>query len=492
MSTSVSTFLYEFANSVISKLPVMYSATYIFIIATNHKCSKAKIFLLLTAFFGVTIISAGLRYLNTNIGLISSYLLFIVAITLIIKNNIKTTISMSIVVIGISYCIRFISIIFIAPISYFLGINSNSIILTSVICLIQLLLTYFLMKLKRLKNGLSFFNDINNFGIGLLLSGFVIIALITISNDMLSANSSFIIIFIGLCICCIGAIIWIKTSITRQYRKRLQEKSNEYYNTILAEKDGIIDELSSSNAFLSKIVHRDNHLMTSLQYSLKEFSNCNNKQKQEQILSELLTLAKERNNLVLKEQLENKVLTSTGNSIIDGALLNMYIKASAHKINFDLIVTADVNYLINHFLSQTELETLLCDHIKNSIIAIESLENQNGNILTSISMTNGIYEISVKDNGIEFDINTLQKLGNERVTTHQENGGSGIGFMTSFDTLKKSNASVIISEYEPNKPFTKSVSFRFDGKGEFIINSYRNKILNKKITRTDITFSNEL
>lgn len=492
MSTSVSTFLCEFANSVISNLPIMYSATYIFIKATNHKCSKAKIFLLLTAFFGVTIISSGLRYLNINFGLISSYLLFITAITLITKNNIKSTIPMSLIVIGLSYCIRFISIIFIAPISYFGGINSNSIILASAVCLIQLLLTYFLMKLKRLKNGLSFFNDINNFGIGLILSGFVIIALVTISNDMLNPYSSFIVIFIGLFICCIGAIIWIKTSITRQYRKRLQEKSNEYYNTIMAEKDGIIDELSSSNAFLSKIVHRDNHLMTSLQYSLNEFLNCDNKQKQEQILSELLTLAKERNELVLKEQFENKVLTSTGNSIIDGALLNMYIKASAHKINFDLIVTSDVNYLINHFISQTELETLLCDHIKDAIIAVEALGKSNGNILTSISMIDGIYEISVKDNGIEFEPDTLQKLGNERVTTHKESGGNGIGFMTSFDTLKKSNASLIISEYEPNKPFTKSVSFKFDGKGEFIINSYRNKILNKKITRSDITISSLL
>ena len=187
-----------------------------------------------------------------------------------------------------------------------------------------------------------------------------------------------------------------------------------------------------------------------------------------------------------KEQAENKVLASTGNSVIDGALLNMYIKASAHEINFDLIANTDINYLINHFLSQTELETLLCDHIKDAVIAVESTGKRNGNILTSVSSVDGIYEISVSDNGIEFETDTLQKLGTERVTTHKESGGNGIGFMTTFDTLKNSKASLIITEYEPDKPFTKTVTFRFDGQGNFIIKSYRCEILKEKIIREDI------
>ena len=148
--------------------------------------------------------------------------------------------------------------------------------------------------------------------------------------------------FIGLIICCIGAVIWIRTNITRYYKSRLQQKADEHFNSVIAEKDSNIEELTKSNAFLSKIVHRDNHLMSSLQYSLEELCNCNNKQKESKIITELLTLAKERNELVQKEQAENKVLASTGNSVIDGALLNMYIKASAHEINFDLIANTEI------------------------------------------------------------------------------------------------------------------------------------------------------
>lgn len=58
--------------------------------------------------------------------------------------------------------------------------------------------------------------------------------------------------------------------------------------------------------------------------------------------------------------------------------------------------------------------------------------------------------------------------------------------MTTFDTLKNSKASLIITEYEPDKPFTKTVTFRFDGQGNFIIRSYRCKILKEKIIREDI------
>ena len=40
------------------------------------------------------------------------------------------------------------------------------------------------------------------------------------------------------------------------------------------------------------------------------------------------------------------------------------------------------------------------------------------------------------DNGVDFEVDTLAKLGLERVTTHKDTGGSGIGFMTTFETLK--------------------------------------------------------
>ena len=485
-------YTHTFTIYFLSKLPLIYSAVYIYIKAINQKCSKSKVALYLTAFFGISLISALLNILNNGISILANYILFITLITLLTKTNIKLSIPISIVSLGLAYYIRFITLTIIAPISYWLSFTQfdfmdvDSIYLNLIVSILNLIITYLVMKIKRLKNGLAFFNNTNNFGLGLLLSGFAFISVIIISDNNDTDKTLFFFLFIGLIICCIGTVIWVRSSITRHYKSKLQQKADEHFNTIIAEKESEIAELTDSNTFLSKIVHRDNHLMTSLQYSLAQLQNCSDKNEQNKIILELLTLAKERNELVQKEQKENKVLVSTGNSVIDGALLNMYIKAAAHKINFDLIVSADINYIINHFITQTELETLLCDHIKDSIIAVESANIANGIILTSVSMADGIYEISVNDNGVEFEPTTLDKLGIERVTTHKESGGNGIGFMTSFETLKKANASIIITEYEPDKPFRKTITFKFDGKNEFNIKTYRYELLKEKLHRTDV------
>lgn len=101
-------------------------------------------------------------------------------------------------------------------------------------------------------------------------------------------------------------------------------------------------------------------------------------------------------------------------------------------------------------------------------------------------MQNENYCIDIYDNGVDFDVDTLSKLGLERVTTHADTGGSGIGFMTTFETLKKAYASLIIIEFENKTPFTKSISFRFDSESAFIIHSYRKEELKSEIIRDDM------
>ncbi|MGN1130039.1 MAG: hypothetical protein ACI4Q8_01715 [Ruminococcus sp.] len=291
---------------------------------------------------------------------------------------------------------------------------------------------------------------------------------------------------IGAFISSIGLFLWIRKSITEHYRKRLQAKADEHYHNTLAEKDEYIEQLSNSNAYLSKVVHRDNHLMSSLKYSIEQYKNCNDETEKQKILDEILTLTNEREDLLIKEQKANKILQTTGSAVIDGALGNMYVKAVAHNIDFSLAVNDEIHYLINNIITQTDLETLLCDHIKDAIIAIDSNNITSGKILVTIGMIENIYEISIKDNGVDFDIDTLSKLGLKRVTTHKITGGSGIGFMTTFETLNKTGTSLSITEYENKVPFSKSITFRFDGMNSFVIKSYRSDLLKTDINRDDM------
>lgn len=46
-------YIHTFTIYFLSKLPLIYSAVYIYIKAINQKCSKSKVALYLTAFFGI-------------------------------------------------------------------------------------------------------------------------------------------------------------------------------------------------------------------------------------------------------------------------------------------------------------------------------------------------------------------------------------------------------------------------------------------------------
>ena len=90
--------------------------------------------------------------------------------------------------------------------------------------------------------------------------------------------------------------------------------------------------------------------------------------------------------------------------------------------------------------------------------------------------------LSIYDTGIEFEIDTLLNLGLKHITTHSETGGTGIGFMTSFETLNKCKGSLIIEEYsKETNIYTKCITFRFDSKGEYNIYSYRSDQIKSKM-----------
>ena len=82
------------------------------------------------------------------------------------------------------------------------------------------------------------------------------------------------------------------------------------------------------------------------------------------------------------------------------------------------------------------------------------------------------------------------KLGKEQITTHKDSGGSGIGFVTTFETLREYNASLIIHEFNKGNEFTKAVIASFDNKGEYRIISYRSDEIKKNNTK-DIIIEEE-
>lgn len=353
---------------------------------------------------------------------------------------------------------------------------------------IAFILCILFMNIKRFRKGFQFFQEEKALGLGLALLAIVMILKCINLRDNRGKIYLYVIFVIGIIIAGFGLFLWIRRSITAHQRERMQLKSEEHYKEVLEERDKEIEKLNQSNAYLAKIVHRDNHLMSNVNTSIGMYFNSDDKADKETLLRELQTLAKKRNEVINKEQLESKLLPSTGNLLIDGAVNDLYIKAAAHGIAFNLTVTSTVDEIIGKYISQTDLQTLLCDHIKDAIIAVDSYGESGGKILVNLSKLNDNYCIDIYDSGVAFETATLSKLGVDRVTTHADSGGSGIGFMTTFETIKKAYASLIITEFEHRSPFSKSVSFRFDGESAFIINSYRKDELQQLINRNDVIF----
>ncbi len=181
-----------------------------------------------------------------------------------------------------------------------------------------------------------------------------------------------------------------------------------------------------------------------------------------------------------------KNLPKTGVFGVDNLLEYMCKESAKNGIDFDVKINGNILFMVQKIIDSKMLETLLGDHIKDAIIAINSSQNTYKNILVTIGIVKECYEISIYDTGIEFEIDTLLKLGLERITTHKSTGGSGIGFMTTFETLAKAKASLIIEEKHPitNNDYTKIVRIRFDGKKEYRIKSYRqNEIEGRKVDK---------
>ena len=93
--------------------------------------------------------------------------------------------------------------------------------------------------------------------------------------------------------------------------------------------------------------------------------------------------------------------------------------------------------------------------------------------MVRIGKIEDIYSLYIYDSGIEFTKEVLDKLGKEPITTHKDEGGTGMGFMNTFDVLRKYKASLIIDEI--SRPsidnYTKAIIVKFDNNEDFEIKS---------------------
>ena len=345
------------------------------------------------------------------------------------------------------------------------------------ITLIHIIILKQFLKIKRISKGIIFLNkNKNNEYLNLLILNVSIIILFTIVmlvnyQKKYTLNLVFILIIFSIIM-----FITIQKSLQLYYKQKMLAKDLEETKLELENKKKEVEALEKENLEFSKVSHSIAHKQKSLEHKLNELSMKSEIAEEINLKDRIDDLSKD----LRKETIV--VLDKTGIDEIDDMLSYMQSECVKNKIDFQLQLNGNIYKIINHYIDKEELEILLADHIKNAIIAIGYGNNINKSILVRLGKLDGSYGLYVYDSGIEFETETLLNLGKKPSTTHKDSGGTGMGFMNTFDTIRKHKASFIIEELgKPTKDnFTKVLKFKFDGKNEFKICSYRDEEIKNK------------
>ena len=447
----------------------------------NNKTKNNILFLTISI-----LISIVCSYIKFRSNSFDSIMCLTILIPLVFSKLNKKDISFSIIINIISLSINYILLFLSSIITFLPNVllkNKNDYVSLILLIIVHAILLGVFATRKKFRKGFSFINKkLKNEYVSTFILNISIIVLFTVIV-LSEYNKTITRTFgIGLIIFSIIMFITIQKSLQLYYKQKLLIQDLEETKKELEDKKLEIEKLEKENLNFSKVSHYIAHKQKSLEHKLNELMLKN------EITSEIDI--RDRINAISKEMQprQAKELSKTDIVEIDDMLKYMQSECINDKIEFELQISGNIYQMINNHIRKEDLEILLADHIKNAIIAINHSDNSNKSILVRLGIIDGCYSLYIYDSGIEFEIDTLEKLGKVPSTTHKESGGTGMGFMNTFDTLKKYNASMIINEYgKPSKDnYTKVLMIKFDKKNEFKIISYRSEEIENKCNSEDI------
>ena len=463
--------LYIFNSFIKSVFTIVYTY-YILIKITNSKINNKIV--LIVAFIILSLIYTVLKqYFNNIISAI--FICFILVCFLQVIDNGRYTFILILISFAINLLFSGFAIV-IMFIPYIMWNIKNTIILMFIINLIQGIMIFCFFKIKRFNKGILFLNDylINSYLDMIIVNlGVIVILFYCLVGDQGNFNKSFIISFLILSLI---LIIMIQKTLTLYYKQKLLHQTIEDYKNEIAEKDKKIKELSDEKYKISKLNHEFYNRQKALEKKVSDFVSGLDTETAGEIMvvDKIEALSKEYSDKLQDIKHPDK-LPRTDIEEIDDMFKYMQSECEKNKIEFKLQVNGNIHHMINKIIPKDKLVTLIGDHLRDAIIAINSSNNKFRSIFAIIGKTDSYYEFCVLDTGIEFEVETLLDLGTKPITTHKDTGGTGFGFMTTFETLKATKGSLEIEEkHKMNEnDYTKAVKIIFDDKSQYRIKSYR-------------------
>ena len=459
----------EMTIYVIKNIFAIICSYFIFFKVIGRKNEK-NILLVIVSSIAIAILVAYVKYnIGTFIGMVVMIILFSILCSISSKCGMGYTIVIAIMSLSINYVIFVVAITIVFLINVKSSIQ-NDFINLSFMMLIDLILLKGLFSIKRFKYGITFLNK-NNQYIDLILLNIcvsILFSSIIFSNMNIEISKEFFVEFI---ISIIVMCITIQKSLQLYYKQKMLIKELDETKEDLARAENKIKILEKENIEESKKRHTIIHKQKSIEYKLEEMLTKTEMSTEE--VAEVRERLEKLNKEVYTEK-EVMELDKTGINSIDDMLKYMQSECVKNKIDFTLQIKGNIHYMVHNLVKEEELETLLADHIKDAIIAINHTDNANRSILVRLGNIDDIYSLYIYDSGVEFKPEVLESLGKKPCTTYASEGGTGMGFMNTFDTVRKHKASLIIEEIgKPVKDnYTKVIIIKFDKKNEFRVKSY--------------------
>lgn len=397
----------------------------------------------------------------------------------------KKKLGYTVIITVISYAITFVAqtvgiVIQFLPykLLYRLFHKENIYISLIIITIIQVLFLYGFFKIRKFRNGFTFIsNKLNSEIIDIIMLNISIVVTMIYCltgsyHDEITRNLLMTFFILGIIM-----LFTIQKMLTMYYKQKLLTDTMEEYKKELVEKQNEIDKLKADKKNVSKITHEFYNRQKALELlvgSNMEVGVINKEGVSLNILKMIESLTNE-----YSQRFENMKdlpkLETTDIPELDNMFKYMQSECNKNNIEFKLKIVGNIHTLVNNVIAKNKLETLIGDHLRDAINAVNLSHGNNKEILAVLGIKDKKYEFSVFDTGVDFEIDTLLKLGLEPVTTNKDNGGTGTGFITTFETINETKASLVITEYpiSQERHYTKCVSIRFDGKNQYKICSYR-------------------
>ena len=475
----------NFINTMVKTISMVLLIFYTYCKLTKKKLQNS-IFILLATLL-TTIIYLILKiYGNSFLALMSMYITISVLLSKKMKESIGKTMVTIIICLAICLIFMVISVIIAFIFRDFMEmLQLNEITYIILITLMLYLLISLFFKIKRFSKGFTFLKDRNKEDyldiIMINISAFVMLVYCLFGNFYGDITKQILLTFI---VVSIIMIIMIQKTLTLYYKQKLLHQTIEDYKTEIEEKDKKIKELSDEKYKISKLNHEFYNRQKSLEKKVADYvSNASVETANELAITEQIAdLSKEYSDKLQNIKHPDK-LPTTEIEEIDDMFKYMQSECKKNNIEFKLQINGNIHHMINQIIPKDKLVTLIGDHLRDAIIAINSSNNSFKSIIAILGKADEFYEFCVFDTGIEFELETLFALGTKPITTHKDTGGTGYGFMTTFETLRETKGSLVIEEKHKmsENDYTKAVRIIFDGKAQYRISSYRMKAQNKSI-----------